>query len=335
MDKDPRQDGEQAKRKGKGKALDEQLEQPSQAASNGQQPGDGRGSGLARLAESATQLPAALFGSALGPGELPRLGAGEKGASSRSREGLMGAGEGSAAASATASAYTANPANATIRSGQTQEHIAEAEAAFATFLDSTAADLSLPEEGERAWQLSDPVPRPQLGPEGPASSVAEQERRDGAKVAILLSTETEPEPDYGLSEPITDAELAGLRRALFPEGPDNHSTAPVAWDNVLNFIPQYFQQPDGPALGVAAMDRAAHLGGIDTEEAWSSWVAQWSRVLTGYQDEVWGDLGALVEEARAEVKRLEQVNPSEKPPQPTALLRLRAILGHLRGTGLP
>jgi hypothetical protein len=73
-----------------------------------------------------------------------------------------------------------------------------------------------------------------------------------------------------------------------------------------------------------------HFGAVDADEARQTWISQWSRLLTSYQDEVWGDLGDLVEEARTEVQRMEEARPDEKPQEPKALLRLRAILGHLR-----
>jgi hypothetical protein len=104
----------------------------------------------------------------------------------------------------------------------------------------------------------------------------------------------------------------------------------ISWDNVLNFIPEYLQAPMAP--GIRPGDQlSSHLGTSDTGKAWQTWIGQWSRVLTSYQDEVWGDLSALVDEARAEVQRIEDAKPGETPPEPTALLRLRAILGHLRG----
>ncbi len=64
----------------------------------------------------------------------------------------------------------------------------------------------------------------------------------------------------------------------------------------------------------------------------SAWIDQWSQVLTSYQDEVWGELDSLVREARDEVRKLGEVEQSAPAPEPKALIRLRAILGHLRGT---
>jgi len=311
--------------KGKGKALDEAQEEHGQAG--GQQDGDK--SSLTRLAESAISLPAALFGTGIGASELPRLGFSEKGASSRSGENLGRLGEAS-----TPALVSAPASSAAMRSGQTQQHVAKEEAAFAAFLDSSVpVQSSVPElPAERVWQPGATLNESQSGRKTPSSSTAEQERRDGRDVVALLSTDSEPEPDYELGNVLSDSDISSLRRALFGEGSSN-GTSPVAWDNVFNFIPRYLHEPAAAMSSITAVDLSIHLGKTDTDEAWQSWIEQWSRVLTGYQDEVWGDLGSLIREARAEVQRINQVEPGEKPPQPTALLRLQAILGHLRGAG--
>jgi len=222
-----------------------------------------------------------------------------------------------------------------MRTGQAQKHIAAEEASFAAFLDSGSVPMpSEPSGMEEAWRSAVPdATTPQITREmEPASlSVAEQAARDGADVAALLSS------DNGLDQvfehvdefPSPD-DLEGLRKALFGEATDRGSPSPVAWDNVLNFIPEYLRAPT--ASGIRPDDQlSTHLGALDADEAWQMWIGEWSRVLTSYQDEVWGDLSALVSEARTEVRRIEEAKPGEKPPEPTALLRLRAILGHLRG----
>ncbi|KAK0633353.1 hypothetical protein B0T14DRAFT_420302 [Immersiella caudata] len=324
MDREPPRGREGADRKGKGKVVDERQEEVNHT---GNQRGGGK-SVLTRLAESATSLPTAVFGSGVGAGEIPHLGSGEKGASSRTAEAINRLGESSTAASFS---VPSSGANTTLRSGQTREHIAREEAAFSAFLDDTVPQSLVPEESERAWPpLVDTL---QSGREQISSSVAEQEMLDGADVVALLSTAVaEHEPDYGLGELNSENDLSSLCKALFGDGPGD-STSSVAWDNVLNFIPRYLQE--SAVSNAAAADMSSNLGGVGRDEAWDSWIGQWSHVLTGYQDEVWGDLGSLIQEARAEVQRLKAVEPNEKPPQPTALLRLRAILGHLRGGDSP
>jgi hypothetical protein len=218
--------------------------------------------------------------------------------------------------------------------GQTQEHIAREEASFASFLDSgSVPTLSEPGEEEGAWQSTVPataVPLAIRETDRLSQSVAEQEADDGAEVIALLSSDGALDPVFEhVNEPASESDLSSLRRALFGEEAD-HDTPSIAWDNVLNFIPEYLHPHATAGIG-AGDDLSMHLGITDAGEGWQTWLDQWSRVLTSYQDEVWGDLGALVEEARTEVQRIEETKPGDKPPEPTSLLRLRAILGHLRG----
>jgi hypothetical protein len=185
-----------------------------------------------------------------------------------------------------------------------------------------------------AWRSVVPgsaTPRATGSREPASRSVAEQEARDGADVAALLSSDGDLDQVFDhTNEPPAPNDLAALRKALFGEGAGHGMSGSISWDNVLNFIPEYLQAPMAP--GIRPGDQlSSHLGTSDTGKAWQTWIGQWSRVLTSYQDEVWGDLSALVDEARAEVQRIEDAKPGETPPEPTALLRLRAILGHLRG----
>ena len=178
--------------------------------------------------------------------------------------------------------------------------------------------------------MAGPAARGATGATGTASwTVAEQEARDGADVVALLSSDGDLDEVFEhVNEPPSQEDLAGLRKALFGDG-EGQGAPLVSWDNVLNFIPEYLQAQTATGFGPEG-HLSMHLGTADTDEAWQTWIGQWSRVLTSYQDEVWGDLGALVDEARAEVRQIEEVKPGEAPPQPKALLRLRAILGHLR-----
>jgi hypothetical protein len=251
---------------------------------------------------------------------------GEKGESSRAVEALARAGESSVQLRSNI------PSGETMRTGQAQEHISREEASFAAFLDSESVPmLSEPHGLEPAWQSAVPnshvVSTLAEAKEPPSNSVAEQQAKDGADVVALLSSDGDVDQVFEhVNQPPSQNELAGLRKALFGEDPDQ-SSAPIAWDNILNFIPEYLQaQTITPGD-----DLFMHLGTSDAGEACQTWVGQWSRVLTSYQDEVWGDLGALVDEARTEIRRIEETKPGQKPPEPTALLRLRAILGHLRG----
>ncbi|KAH6636740.1 hypothetical protein F5144DRAFT_546812 [Chaetomium tenue] len=308
--------GNGSKDKGKGKATTAATK-PDEAPDRETDGTNGPGASLPRMAQSAATLllsgpPGGGFGASH-----------EKGDSSRAGEALARVGE---------SSVQLRPSvqgGATMRTGQAQAHIAQEEASFAAFLDSESAPmLSEPNSMEEAWQSAvppNPTPRA-IGTSGSVPlSVAEQEARDGVDVAALLSGDGDLDPVFDhTNEPPAPNDLAGLREALFGESADQGSSSPISWDDVLNFIPEFLRVPDNQL--------SLHMGTSHRDEAWQTWIDQWSRVLTSYQDEVWGDLSSLVEEARSEVQRIEEAKPGEKPPEPTALLRLRAILGHLRGS---
>jgi hypothetical protein len=153
---------------------------------------------------------------------------------------------------------------------------------------------------------------------------------DGAHVVALLSSGDDFDDVFcSVDEPASREELERLRKALFDE-PIDGGTSAIAWDNALNFVPEFLQIPAAPGTQPGD-DLTLHMGATDANEAWQAWIGQWSRVLTSYQDEVWGDLGGLVDEARTEVEQMQRAGPGENSREPKALLRLRAILGHLRG----
>ncbi|KAK4197495.1 hypothetical protein QBC40DRAFT_285451 [Triangularia verruculosa] len=311
--------------KGKGKDLDIKQNQ-GEALQNDDHQAQDTASALSRIAQSAASLPSFLMSGApeASPGGI------EKGESSRVGQALARAGDSSVQVQATAST------GETLRAGHTKAHVAQEEASFAAFLDSDDVPmLSEPAGLDEVWQSAtsaaetSPASVSAAPAWEPSQSVKEQMANDGAEVVALLSGHIDPEPDMPApEEPISQRDLESLRKALFDEDA-GRSTAGVEWDNVLNFIPQYLQTN---TTAGANIELYSHLGAENTDEAWQTWLDQWSRVLTDYQDEVWGDLNALVDDARAEIKRMEEVKPGEKPPEPKALLRLRAILGHLRGT---
>ncbi len=318
---------ETARRESKGKGKGAEPSKPEEVPGHGVEEKRDAGASLHRMAQSAASL---LMSGPPGAG----LGGGnEKGESSRPGAALARAGESSVQLRSTAP----SGGSGAMRMGQAEEHIAQEEASFAAFLDSGSVPiLSEPSglEDEGAWHSA--VSGPSVSGstrkiERPTQSITEQEAKDGADVVTLLSRGSDLDEVFRhVNEPPSQEDLAGLRKALFGEGAD-HGASPVAWDDVLNFIPEYLQAHAAPPGARPGDDLLMHLGTLDPDEAWQTWIGQWSRVLTSYQDEVWGDLGALVDEARTEVRRIEEAAPGEKPPEPTALLRLRAILGHLRG----
>jgi hypothetical protein len=314
-------EGEAAGRESKGKGKGKDAE-PNPEGTPGHDAADKQPAGalLPQMVQSAASfLLSAPPGAGLGGGS-------EKGEPSRAVEALARAGESSVQLRSNI------PSGGTMRTGQAQEHISREEASFAAFLDSEDAPmLSEPHGSQAGWQSAVPgscaFSMVAKAEEPASNSVAEQQAKDGADVVALLSRDGDLDQVFEhVSHPPSQNDLAGLRKALFGEDPDQSSST-IAWDNILNFIPEYLQA-ETATLGD---DRSMHLGVSDAGEAWQTWVGQWSRVLTSYQDEVWGDLGALVDEARTEIQRIEGTKPGQKPPEPTALLRLRAVLGHLRG----
>ncbi|KAK4177669.1 hypothetical protein QBC36DRAFT_184505 [Triangularia setosa] len=306
--------------KGKGKDRDIRHDQDEPLQNSGLQSQD-TGSALSRIAQSAASLPSYLMSG------TPEVGPGgsEKGEASRAGQALARAGDSSVQILANTST------GETLRPGHTEAHIAQEETSFATFLDSNDVPmLSEPAGLEEVWESAagtSSASATAVPAWEPSRSVKEQMANDGADVVTLLSGHDDLEPDMLLGEPVSQADLTSLRKALFGEDADR-STAAVAWDNVLNFIPEYLR---ANTTAGGNTELYSHLGAENTDEAWQTWLDQWSRVLTDYQDEVWGDLNALVDDARDEIKRMEEVKSGEKPPEPKALLRLRAILGHLRG----
>ncbi|KAK3362844.1 hypothetical protein B0T25DRAFT_444735 [Lasiosphaeria hispida] len=331
MNKDVLKPKSEEEGKGKSKASDghDREQEPQATCDSDSSHGADNNTILSRIAKSAASLPSALFAGRPGAGELLRIGATQKGESSQPGEGLYRAAESSA------QTRTNLPAGESIKPSQAREHIAEEEAAFAAFLDSTSVfQPSTAQDTKELWQPGPsaadvPVPSPRGRLFG--DSLSEQEARDGMDIVALLSAHDDPGSSFLQDETVSDGDMNNLREALFGEGSDNNHS-PIAWDNVLDFIPGYLHDTTAPSSRLATNELLMHLGTGDQEEAWQTWVGQWSRVLTGYQDEVWGDLGSLVHEARVEVEELEQLSTNKKPPLPTALLRLRAILGHLRGS---
>ncbi|KAL2122582.1 hypothetical protein VTJ04DRAFT_3037 [Mycothermus thermophilus] len=318
--------------KGKGKARDSDSgPDPGSTTTSGS--GAPEGEKTARETLSHMVQSAASFLMSGPPSGL--AGTSEKGGTSTS---LAGEALARAAESSVHLRPNAGPSGqaTTIRTGHTEEHIAREEASFAAFLDSSDAPaLSEPSHPSAVLQPTAAATHPvaatteDLRTWGPTPrSVEEQQARDGADVVALLEADDPLDEVFEqVNEPAaTMADVEALRRALFSS--DSHSG--ISWDNVLNFIPDYLQASQG-SFAPSGGDLSMHLGTDNPQEAWDTWINQWSRVLTNYQDEVWGDLGDLVAEARAEIERIKLAQPDEKPPEPKALLRLRAILGHLRG----
>lgn len=153
-------------------------------------------------------------------------------------------------------------------------------------------------------------------------SVAQQELSDGSAVLQLLS---HPDDIDELAEQQSDTEMspataARLRAALF----ESDSTRGLAWDDLLNFTPDFLYPGQGP-LEVST-GAEPHLGIADISAARDIWLEQWSDVLSSYNDHVWGDLGPLAARAKDEIQQLSSTSSEEQGQQTKALDRLKQIL---------
>ncbi|KLU87538.1 hypothetical protein MAPG_06537 [Magnaporthiopsis poae ATCC 64411] len=241
----------------------------------------------------------------------------------------------SSSASAQPGAATAS-SNGAFRSAEAEAHAAQSEAEFAAFLDGTSVSLpSVQSNFDEAWSMAHGSDQIRQGAVSTVAtdSIADQEARDGLEVVDLLGR-PEIEPDLVLEKNMSATEAAALRSALFGSGPGGPVSS-VEWDNMLNFIPD-FARPDpdavpGSANAVKSAESQTALGLPHGPEAGKVWLDQWMGVLTSYNEEVWGDLGSLVQQAKEEVRQLENLRPGEAPPGSKAVQRLQQILGHIRG----
>jgi hypothetical protein len=238
--------------------------------------------------------------------------------------------------------YQPNISN-TIKSTH-DDHIRQAEAEFSSFLDGVESFMpsqnltahsrgNLNGDFDDVWARSQPSGGLILQEAAKPRSFGEQQRLDGEEVVNMLSSsggiegrfeppqEDDEDYDWGLShEQIS--QLRAMTKDLFPPV-EPHMT--IHRDHPFNLFPKF----DHIGMGAQATAPEKYLDGkAQLVTSSSTWKEQWEDVLTGYTDEVWGNLLPLVKEARKEVGEL-QHNPSASE-QPKALRRLGAILGHLR-----
>lgn len=323
--------------KGKGKGKDMARDESGQEAD-----GD---SVMARIGKSAAGLSRSVFQGTPTANELASAGTpGKVEASSSSSSSFSGIRPDTVAeSSSTARASSSTEADAPgFRSGQADAHAAAQEAAFSDFLDNT--DVFVPAENgfETAWQAasstaSKPTDHGPLRGEA-VSSVAEQQERDGLAVVDLLSRTDEEMPRYEEEQTsLSETELRNLRQALFEDGSPAQLSA-SDWNNILNFVPDFLRGQDDEHGGRTEPAGASYmnLGVTNTAEAGQLWLEEWNRVLTGYADEVWGDLADLVREARTNVEQAREKSQDEdgqkpKPkPDVMALRRLQSVLTRVR-----
>ena len=327
--------------KGKGKGKAEERPLTEEAAREHSAPGQDDNSLASRILRSASALSSSVLSGTPSTTSLNALTSGEKG------QQQPGAGRETTRAGESSDHYQTQilPSTQGFKSSHTQDHAAREEMAFQNFLDGTDV-LAPPQTNDfdSVWQETSAkgsaIHEGSIHDQPDAFvSVMEQEQRDGEDVLALLSSHVEEPPTGRDEDQLPPAAVANLRRALFGDSnPSSDVISPMEWDNVLNFVPGYLwgTEQRGSWENTRSSEAQAHqatmqLGTGNLPEARQIWIEQWSRVLTGYQDEVWGDLESLVQEARAEVEKLEEVSGDAPTAEPKALLRLRAILGHLRG----
>ena len=166
-----------------------------------------------------------------------------------------------------------------------------------------------------------------------SDAVAQQEARDGAAVQHLLfqpdfHEETQPPLSAYDDSTTTPEETQRLQEALFSP---NNSRSSSSLADLLALVPAF---EDGGAAG--AQTARLYTGVDDPVGARRAWLRQWGDVLAGYTDEVWGSLDPLRRQAQREVDdglaRGDVVPDERGGPETKALMRLRQILAHVRGT---
>ncbi len=241
--------------------------------------------------------------------------------SGKGQSSINGGSGGSAWAESSKSSHHQNQTSGShaLRTGHTQDHVAQSEQEFSSFLDGTNT-LTAPEDsihpslvdpdsasGDRDAHHKLSIPFPTL-------SVAEQESRDGAEVSAMLSGDSReqfeaPENDipqesydWGLT-PEATARLREITKDLLPPPPQHPG---VSSQSKLNLVPK--------------------IDDVLLETNGVGWKEQWEDVLTRYADEVWGGLLPLVKQAKMEI---EETKDNMPPANSSAIRRLQAILGHL------
>ncbi|CAN8099058.1 unnamed protein product [Discula destructiva] len=304
--------------KGKGVSRSELDEETSKQTSDD--------SIMARLGKSAGLLSASVFRAAPSVHDLGSASSSAKTGGSSSSGKFDARAETSIIATAPSSSGSKS-----FRSGQADTHAAAEEAAFSDFLDNTG--VFVPTESsalEKAWEANLSIPTGRATYESSlGASAAEQQGRDGLEVVQLLSQADEEVPEFERERKLSEDELRSLRHALFEAGSPAQVSA-SDWNNMLNFIPDFLRGQDAIQGRTVALETTfMNLGLTGQAEAVQQWLAEWNRVLTSYNDEVWGDLGDLVQLARTEVRRIRN-GQEGRAPDPVALRRLQSVLTRVR-----
>ncbi|KAI1094775.1 hypothetical protein F5B19DRAFT_443393 [Rostrohypoxylon terebratum] len=277
----------------------------------------GPGSIMSRLGASASKLTEDMIMQRPGGAQIIAN------ALSSGKAESSGAAKGASVQEAASYKSRADPAtyDRAFKSTRSREQSASDESNFSSFLDETGV-LKIAETGhiENHTYEQDQG----LDSEKDPQALAIMET-DGMGVVSLLNSGYDEADE--IIPPLTDDEKVALRSRLFDDSDNSRGFSLLRgrWQDVLNFFPDFESNSNSSTRGVAGL-----LGTSDLEEARHIWVSQWQCVLSSYTDEVWGDLGPLVNVAREELDNL--LEPLEDlPSKPKALHRLQQILKHVRG----
>lgn len=212
------------------------------------------------------------------------------------------------------------------KSSQGLERAISNQPGFSGFLDETSR--LEPTEGNRlAISQRLDIAGTRLQPHGRTNGQPTEPTEDGLEVAEFLDSGYDEVVTGDPEVPLPSGEQTALRRALFQDG-GQWKRKPMGdyHEDILNFFPDFLISGSGKSA-----DIYNHLGVTDPEDARIIWASHWQDVLANYNDEVWGDLSHLVEEAREELQMLSN-SPEQAPPSDSgALRRLQQILAHVRG----
>jgi hypothetical protein len=140
---------------------------------------------------------------------------------------------------------------------------------------------------------------------------------------------------------LNPAQLVVLQRValeLFPPPPEAATSTGnggvVGAEHPLSLVPEPFKNLETSVWlpDEYGRDSFYQFGEVLPQgEAGARWVEQWESVLNRYNDEVWGDLLPLVQEAKQEVEDLKKGSADgSEDHRPKALRRLGLVLQHLK-----
>lgn len=309
---------------------------------------------LDRVAASASGLARNVF-AAPTSNELSEHAAAASASSGKGQRSVNGGSSSWAESSRTSQQNSSSPglqqsARSGFRSSHQEQHVAAAEAEFASFLDGIDTFVPSVDQGGEPTQIDDYNGNlnwinkasdfsNKTIRTAPFQAVQQQEAEDGKDVLNILSDRSPTTADYYPPQNIedeieewrlTDEQVAALReitKELFAPA-EQHKPADIS--DPLNLQPAAFSSLDTSIWlpDEYAQASQSYLGQVVSPgEASRLWVEQWEGVLSRYQDEVWGGLLPLVKEAREEIEAIKQAPEDHRPK---ALKRLGLVLGHFK-----